>query len=78
MDTVERVLTLDCPEARASSTRSPASWSTTAATSSSCTSSATSASNHPDLPALVERHGDPFVHVPVGPDTKPRAEGRLR
>jgi len=34
-------------------------------------------SNHPDCRPLVERHGLPFVHIPVTPDTKPEAERRL-
>ena len=34
-------------------------------------------SNHPDCRPLVERHGLPFVHVPVTPATKPEAERRL-
>jgi formyltetrahydrofolate deformylase len=34
-------------------------------------------SNHPDCRPLVERHGLPFVHVPVSPDSKPDAERRL-
>ena len=34
-------------------------------------------SNHPDLRALVEAHGVPFVHVPVPPDGKQAAEERL-
>ncbi len=34
-------------------------------------------SNHDDCRALVERHGIPFVHVPVTRDTKADAEARL-
>ncbi|MDQ0925422.1 formyltetrahydrofolate deformylase [Pseudarthrobacter sp. W1I19] len=34
-------------------------------------------SNHTDHQALVEWHGIPFFHVPVTPETKPAAEGRL-
>ncbi len=34
-------------------------------------------SNHQDCRDLVERHGVPFVHVPVTPETKPDAERRL-
>jgi len=34
-------------------------------------------SNHPDCRELVERHGIPFVHLPVTPDTKADAEARL-
>jgi formyltetrahydrofolate deformylase len=34
-------------------------------------------SNHPDCRPLAERHGLPFVHVPVTPATKPEAERRL-
>jgi formyltetrahydrofolate deformylase len=35
-------------------------------------------SNHPDLAPVAARYGIPFEHVPVAPDTKPEAEGRLR
>ena len=35
-------------------------------------------SNHPDLGPLAERHGVPFFHLPVTPETKPVAESRLR
>ena len=34
-------------------------------------------SNHHDCRELVERHGIPFVHLPVTPDTKADAEARL-
>jgi formyltetrahydrofolate deformylase len=34
-------------------------------------------SNHEDCRPLVERHGLPFVHVPVSAATKPEAETRL-
>jgi formyltetrahydrofolate deformylase len=34
-------------------------------------------SNHEDARPLVERHGIPFVHLPVTRDTKPAAEERL-
>ncbi|TCC36453.1 formyltetrahydrofolate deformylase [Kribbella speibonae] len=34
-------------------------------------------SNHADLGALVRSHGIPFIHVPITPDSKPRAEARL-
>ena len=34
-------------------------------------------SNHPDCGPLAERHGLPFVHVPVTPAAKPEAERRL-
>ena len=34
-------------------------------------------SNHPDLRELVERHGIPYVHLPVGRDSKAAAEARL-
>jgi formyltetrahydrofolate deformylase len=34
-------------------------------------------SNHPDLRALVEHHGIPFLHLPVTRETKPDAEARL-
>ena len=34
-------------------------------------------SNHPDLRELVERHGIPFVHIPVTRETKAEAEARL-
>ena len=34
-------------------------------------------SNHLDHRSLVEWHGIPFHHVPVTPQTKPHAEGRL-
>jgi formyltetrahydrofolate deformylase len=34
-------------------------------------------SNHQDCRALVERHGLPYVHVPVTAATKPEAEQRL-
>ena len=34
-------------------------------------------SNHPDLAPLAQRHGVPFYHIPVTPDTKPEAEARL-
>jgi formyltetrahydrofolate deformylase len=34
-------------------------------------------SNHEDCRPLVERHGLPFVHVPVSAATKPEAESRL-
>jgi formyltetrahydrofolate deformylase len=34
-------------------------------------------SNHPDLRRLAEDHGVPFRHVPVTPETKPRAEAEL-
>ncbi|MBL1097312.1 formyltetrahydrofolate deformylase [Streptomyces coffeae] len=34
-------------------------------------------SNHPDLAGTVEAAGVPYAHVPVTPDTKPRAEARL-
>ncbi len=34
-------------------------------------------SNHPDLKALVESHGIPYVHLPVTPDTKAAQEARL-
>jgi formyltetrahydrofolate deformylase len=34
-------------------------------------------SNHPDLRELVERHGIPYVHLPVGKDSKAAAEARL-
>ncbi|MGW0816499.1 formyltetrahydrofolate deformylase [Streptomyces viridiviolaceus] len=34
-------------------------------------------SNHPDLQPLAAAQGVPFEHVPVTPDTKPRAEARL-
>jgi formyltetrahydrofolate deformylase len=35
-------------------------------------------SNHRDLEPLVQSYGVPFHHVPVTPDTKVEAEGRLR
>ena len=35
-------------------------------------------SNHLDAEPLVRRHGLDFVHVPVTPETKPRAEDQLR
>jgi formyltetrahydrofolate deformylase len=31
-------------------------------------------SNHPDLAPLAARHGIPYYHVPVTPETKPEAE----
>ena len=34
-------------------------------------------SNHKDTRPLVERHGIPFVYLPVTKDTKPQAEQRL-
>ena len=34
-------------------------------------------SNHTDLQPIAERHGIPFVHVPVTPSNKPDAEARL-
>jgi len=34
-------------------------------------------SNHPDLEPLAAWHGVPFHHIPVTPDTKAEAEGRL-
>ncbi len=34
-------------------------------------------SNHTDLQPIAERHGIPFVHVPVTKETKPAAEARL-
>jgi formyltetrahydrofolate deformylase len=34
-------------------------------------------SNHPDLRDVVERHGIPFVHIPVTRETKPEAEADL-
>jgi len=34
-------------------------------------------SNHPDLRGAVEPFGVPFHHVPVRPDAKPEAEGRM-
>ena len=34
-------------------------------------------SNHPDLQALVESHGIPYVYLPVTHDTKPQQEQRL-
>ena len=34
-------------------------------------------SNHPDAGALATSYGVPFHHVPVTPDTKPRAEAEL-
>ncbi len=34
-------------------------------------------SNHTDLRPIVERHGIPFVHIPVTAATKPDAEARL-
>lgn len=34
-------------------------------------------SNHPDLKALVESHGLPYVHLPVTHETKPQQEARL-
>ena len=34
-------------------------------------------SNHPDLEPLARRHGIPFVHLPVTPDTKAAQEARL-
>lgn len=33
--------------------------------------------NHPDLASLAEFYGVDFVHVPVTPDTKDEAEGRI-
>ncbi|HWP85751.1 MAG TPA: formyltetrahydrofolate deformylase [Terriglobia bacterium] len=33
-------------------------------------------SNHPDLSAAVERHGIPFVHIPITPQTKAAQEER--
>ena len=35
-------------------------------------------SNHPDAEPLVRAHGLDFAHIPVTPETKPRAEDRLR
>ncbi|MEU6735970.1 formyltetrahydrofolate deformylase [Streptomyces physcomitrii] len=35
-------------------------------------------SNHPDLAGLARSYGVPFRHIPVGPDTKERAEAELR
>lgn len=35
-------------------------------------------SNHEDCRTLVERHGIPFVHLPVTPDTKSAQEAELR
>ncbi|MCI0142472.1 formyltetrahydrofolate deformylase [Arthrobacter bambusae] len=34
-------------------------------------------SNHRDLEGLAEFYGIPFHHIPVTPDTKPRAEAKL-
>jgi formyltetrahydrofolate deformylase len=34
-------------------------------------------SNHPDAEALVRSHGLEFRHIPVTPETKPRAEAEL-
>ncbi|WP_229662899.1 formyltetrahydrofolate deformylase [Nocardioides phosphati] len=34
-------------------------------------------SNHTDLQPIAERHGIPFVHVPVTRETKPAAEAQL-
>jgi formyltetrahydrofolate deformylase len=34
-------------------------------------------SNHTDLQPIAERHGIPFVHIPVTKETKPEAEARL-
>lgn len=34
-------------------------------------------SNHKDVRPLVERHGIPFVYIPVTPETKAQAEERL-
>ncbi|AJE81855.1 formyltetrahydrofolate deformylase [Streptomyces albus] len=35
-------------------------------------------SNHPDLAGLARSYEVPFRHIPVGPDTKERAEAELR
>ena len=35
-------------------------------------------SNHTDLAPLAAAYGIPFHHIPVTPDTKQQAEGRLR
>ena len=34
-------------------------------------------SNHPDLEPLARRHGIPFIHLPVTPDSKAAQEARL-
>ena len=34
-------------------------------------------SNHEDCRPIAERHGIPFVHLPVTPDTKPQQEARV-
>jgi formyltetrahydrofolate deformylase len=34
-------------------------------------------SNHEDMRPLAERHGIPYIHIPVTPDTKPAAERKL-